>query len=136
MPRHRRSFTPQYRAKAAHLVIDEHRRVAEVAGELDLNKNLLHTWVRDERWRMAEARQAAARRTDSDGGGPLSVQERAELGRLRATVAQQAKQIAFLEQVSAYFAAVASKARPLELIAVRPRTSAIPPERTGRVASS
>jgi hypothetical protein len=109
------------------MVIDEHRRIAAVARELDLNKNLLYTWVRDERWRMAEAREAAARRTDSDGGQPLSVQERAELARLQATVAQQAQQIAFLEQVSAYIAAAASKTRPLELIAVRPRTSEIPP---------
>jgi transposase len=104
MPSHRRSFTPQYRVKAAHLVIDEHRRIAEVARELDLNKNLLYTWVRDERWRMAEAREAAAHRADSDGGQPLSVQERAQLARLQATVAQQAKQIAFLEEISAWLA--------------------------------
>lgn len=117
MPRPRRSFTPQYRVKAAHMVIDEHRRVAEVARELDVHKNLLYTWVRDERWRLAEAREAAARRMDSDGGQPLSVQERAELVRLRATVVQQAKQIAFLEQVSAYFATTASKATLLEIIA-------------------
>lgn len=117
MPRHRRSFTRSYRVKAAHLVIDEHRRVAEVARELDLNKNLLHTWVRDERWRMAEAREANSRRTDSNGGPPLSAPERAELVRLRATVAQQAKQIAFLEEASAYFAAAASKPSRLELIA-------------------
>jgi transposase len=135
MPRQRRSFTPQYRVKAAHMVIDEHRRVVEVARELDLNKNLLYTWVCDERWRMADAREAAARWADSDGGQPLSAQERAELVRLRATVAQQAKQIAFLEQVSAYFAAAASKARPLELIADRPRTSAIPPRHSSATLS-
>src|SRR5437879_537652 len=118
MSRPRRSFTSRYRVKAAHLVIDEHRRVAEVARELDLNKNLLHTWVRDERWRMAEAREAAAR-TNSDGEGPLSAPERAELMWLRATVAAQAKQIAFLERVSAYFAAAASKARRIEPIAAQ-----------------
>jgi transposase-like protein len=119
MPRPRRSFTPQYRVKAAHLVIDEHRRVAEVARELDLNKNLLYTWVRDERWRMSEARQAVAARTNSEDVEPLSVPERAELVWLRATVAQQAKQIVLLEQVSTYFAAAASKACPLELIAAQ-----------------
>lgn len=117
MPRHRRSFTPQYRAKATHMVIDEHRRVADVAGELNLNKNLLYTWVRDERWRMAEGREAAARRTDSAGGQPLSLQERAELVQLQAIVAWQAKQIAFLDEVSACFAAAAPKATRLEVIA-------------------
>jgi len=109
MPRRRRSFTPEYRAQASHMVIDGHRRVAEVARELDLNKDLLHTWVRDERWRMARTRGGDAQRTDSRGVPPLSAHERAELVRLRATVARQAKESAFLEEVSAYFAAAASK---------------------------
>ncbi|ORB82708.1 hypothetical protein B1987_01280 [Mycobacterium kansasii] len=76
-------------------------RVAEVARELDLHENLLHTWVRDERRRMAAAGGAAR----PDPGGPLSAEERAELVRLRAQVAEQAKDIAFLEKASAYFAA-------------------------------
>ncbi|WP_136623119.1 transposase, partial [Mycobacterium attenuatum] len=42
-------------------------RVAEVARELDLHENLLHTWVRDERRRMAAAGGAAR----PDPGGPL-----------------------------------------------------------------
>ncbi|WP_292976658.1 transposase [Mycobacterium sp.] len=113
--RGRRSFTPEYRVNAAHLVIDEHRRVAEVAGELGLHKNLLYTWVRDERWRMAEAR--AGQQTDSHGVQPCSALERAELVRLRATVAQQATKLAILENVSAYFATAVSKASRLELIA-------------------
>ncbi len=96
-------------------MIDEHRRVAAVAGELGVHKNLLYAWVRDERWRMAEAR--AAQRTGSDGAQPRSAHERSELVRLRATVAQQAKKLAFLENVSAYFAATASRASRLELIA-------------------
>lgn len=118
MPQRRRSFTPEFRSKAAHMVIDEHRRVAEVSRELDLNKDLLHTWVRDERWRMTKSRGAVARRMDDPAGGqPLSVQERAELVRLRAIIAQQAREIAFLEEVSAHFAAAASKVSRLELTA-------------------
>jgi transposase len=135
MPRHRRSFTPQYRAKATHMVIDEHRRVAEVAREIDVNKNLLYTWVRDEQWRMAEARQATARHTEFDDGQPLSTKDRAELVQLQATVARPAIQIAFLNEVSACFAA-AVQAHPLELIAGWPRTSDIPPWGTGRIAAS
>ena len=64
MPRRRRSFTPEHRVKAAHLVIDAHRRVTEVARELDMDTSLLQTWVRDERWRMFITRGATAQRTD------------------------------------------------------------------------
>ncbi|WP_419684632.1 transposase, partial [Mycobacterium avium] len=37
MPQHRRSFTPQYRVTAAHMVIDGQRRVAEVARQLNVD---------------------------------------------------------------------------------------------------
>jgi transposase len=103
MPGLRRLFAPEYRVEAAHLVIDGNRRVAEVARELDLHENLLHKWVRDERRRMAAA--GAGGRPDPGGGEPLSADERAELVRLRAQVTEQAKDIAFLEKASAYFAA-------------------------------
>src|SRR5690625_1415467 len=103
MPRPRRSYTPEYRVEAAHRVIDGSRRVADVARELDLHENLLHKWVRDERRRIAAA--GAGSRPDPGGGEPLSTEERAELVRLRAQVAEQAKDIAFLEKASAYFAA-------------------------------
>jgi transposase len=103
MPRPRRSFSPEYRVEAAHRVIDGHRSVAEVARELDLHENLLYTWVRDERRRMAAA--GSGPRPDPVGGEPLSSEERAELVRLRAQVAEQSKDIAFLKKASAYFAA-------------------------------
>jgi transposase len=77
-------------------VIDGHRRVAEVARELDLHENLLHKWVRDERRRMAAAGNGS--RSDPGGGEPLSAGERAELVRLRAQVAEQSKDIAFLKK--------------------------------------
>ncbi|WP_152981327.1 transposase [Mycobacterium intracellulare] len=101
--RRRRSFTPQFRFDAAHRVIDGKERVADVAGELDLNQSVLQTWVRDERWRMAEA--GAGGRPDPRGGQPLLANERAELNRLRAQVAEQAETIAFLKNASAYIAA-------------------------------
>lgn len=103
MPRPRRSFSPEYRVEAAHRVIDGNRPVTEVARELDLHENLLHKWVRDERRRMTAA--GGGPRSDPDGGEPLSVEERAELVRLRAQVVEQSKDIAFLEKASAYFAA-------------------------------
>jgi transposase len=107
MPRPRRSYSPEYRVEAAHRVIDSGRSVKQVARELDLHENLLHKWVRDERRRMAAAGQAArsGREPDSEAVQPLSDDERAELARLRAKVteqaarmAEQAKDIAFLEK--------------------------------------
>lgn len=102
MPRPRRSFSPEYRVEAAHLVIDGNRPVAEVALELDLHENLLHKWVREERRRMSAA--GCRRLPDPLDNEPLSPDERAELIRLRAKVAEQSKDIAFLEKASAYFA--------------------------------
>jgi transposase len=97
----RRSFTPEYRVEAAHRVIDGNRPVAEVALELNLHENLLHKWVSQERRRMAAAEGGAP---DPVDGQTLSSDERAELIRLRAKVTEQAKDIAFLEKASAYFA--------------------------------
>ena len=99
MPGRRRAFSLEYRVEAAHLVIDGNRRVAEVAAELDLHENLLHKWVRAERRRLAAA--SGEGKLDPGDSPPLSADERAEL---RAKVAEQAKDIAFLERASAYFA--------------------------------
>jgi transposase len=82
-------------------VIDAQRSVAEVARELDLHENLLHKWVRDERRRMTAA--GSGPRSDPGGGEPLSAEERAELVRLRAQVAEQSKDIAFLKKVHMTF---------------------------------
>ena len=101
MSRPRRSHTPEFRVKAARRVIDGNRPVAEVALELNLHENLLHKWVADERRRMAAASGGVP---DPGEGQPLSPDERAELIRLRAKVTEQAKDIAFLEKASAYFA--------------------------------
>lgn len=87
--------------EAAHRVIDGNRPVAEVAVELNLHENLLHKWVSQERRRMAAAGGGVP---DPGEGQPLSRDERAELMRLRAKVTEQAKDIAFLEKASAYFA--------------------------------
>src|SRR4051794_1693825 len=96
MPRPRRSFTPECRVEAAHRVIDSNRRVAEVARELDLHENLVHKWVADERRRMAVVGGGGG--LDPGGGEPLSADERAELVRLWAQVAELAKDIGLLER--------------------------------------
>jgi transposase len=84
------------------LVIDGNRPVAEVARELDLHENLLHKWVREERRRMSAA--GRGRSPDLVENQPLSPDDHAELVRLRAKVAEQSKDIVFLEKASAYFA--------------------------------
>lgn len=99
----RRSHSEEFRVKAAHRVIDDGRRVAEVARELDLHANMLHKWVSAERRRMAAAEDRGGAAT-ALSSAPLSADERAELVRLRAKVAEQERDIAFLEKASAYFA--------------------------------
>lgn len=84
-------------------MINGHRRVAEVARELDLNENLLHRRVRDERRRMTVA--GSGSRPGPVGGEHLSLDEPSDLVRLRALVAEQSKDIALLKKASAYFAA-------------------------------
>jgi transposase len=77
------------------LVIDGNRRVAEVARELGLHENLLHKWEREDRRRMTAA---GAGGPDPGGGETLSADECADPVRLRAQVAEQAKDIAFVKK--------------------------------------
>ncbi|MEV5836770.1 transposase [Nocardia sp. NPDC052112] len=97
IPRPRRSYSPEYRVEAADRLIDSGRSVREVARELDVHENLPKS-VRAERRRMAAAEPTGGRCGDPGGigGQPLSAHEGAELARLRAKVAAQAKDIAFL----------------------------------------
>ena len=89
----RRSFTPEYRVEAAGRVIESGRPVAHVARELGLGDQLLGKWVRDEL-----AKQAG------EPTGVLSVDERAELKRLRREVAELRKDNEFLGKAAAFFA--------------------------------
>jgi len=67
----RKTYTPEYRREAAHLVIDTDRKIAAVAREIRVGEQLLGRWVHAER---ARTRAAQA---------PLDLDERAELERLR-----------------------------------------------------
>ncbi|WP_415123376.1 IS3 family transposase [Micropruina sp.] len=68
----RKSYTPEYRREAAHLVIDTGRTIAAVAAEINVGAQLLGRWVQAERDRIGAPPEA-----------PLDVSERAELERLR-----------------------------------------------------
>ena len=90
----RKSYTPEYRREAAHLVIDTGRTIAAVARELGLGEQLLGRWVQLERDRMGAPPEA-----------PLDVSERAELERLRAENADLRLDNEFLGKAAAFFAA-------------------------------
>lgn len=85
----RKSYTPQYRREAAHLVIDSGRRNAEVAREIGVGEQLLGKWVAVERSRM------------DDPPAVVGEDERAELIRLRREVAELRMDREFLKKAAA-----------------------------------
>jgi len=74
----RRKFDQDFREGAVRLVRETGKPIAQVARELGVNEGTLGNWVNDDR-RRREA-----------GGGELSVDERAELVRLRRENAELA----------------------------------------------
>jgi transposase-like protein len=52
--RKRKSYTPEYRRDAAHLMIDTGRTIAVVANEIGVGEQLLGRWVGIERSRMVD----------------------------------------------------------------------------------
>lgn len=89
----RKSYTPQYRRDAAHLVIDSGRTIAAVASEIGIGEQLLGRWVARERARMDEPPPA------------VDINERAELERLRAENTQLRMDREFLKKAAAFFVA-------------------------------
>ena len=71
--RRRGRYPKEFRRDAAALVIDQHRTIADVAGELGVIEQTLGNWVRQER----------IDRGEREG---LSTEEREELGRLKREV--------------------------------------------------
>jgi transposase len=89
----RKSYTPEYRREAAHLVIDTGRTIAAVAAEISVGAQLLGRWVALERQRLGEPPEA-----------PLDASERAELERLRGENAELRLDNEFLGKAAAFFA--------------------------------
>lgn len=94
----RRTYTPEYRREAAHLVIDTGRTIAAVSAEIGVGAQLLGRWVGSERERIGEPPEA-----------PLGASERAELERLRRENAELRLDNEFLGKAAAFFA---SKSTP------------------------
>jgi transposase len=74
----RRRFDPDFRAGAVRIVKESGRPIAQVARELGINEGTLANWV------------ARDREANSPASGGLSVDERAELARLRKENAELA----------------------------------------------
>jgi len=89
----RRIFTPEYKAEAAHLVIDTGRSIAEVAREIDVCGSVLGRWVEGERRALA---------LEAHSG--LSRSERAELEHLRRENRDLRADNEFLGKAAAFFA--------------------------------
>jgi transposase len=91
--RARRQFTDEFRAGAVRLVLDEGKRISEVARDLDLTASALRTWVE-------------RARADRGKGKPgvLTTEERAELATLRKEVRQLRVERDILKKAAAFFA--------------------------------
>jgi len=88
-----RKHTAEFKARAVRLILDEGRRCAEVARDLDLSHSLLSGWVRQAR-------------IDAGQGPPgaLTTVEREELGRLRKENRTLKMERELLKKWAAFFA--------------------------------
>jgi transposase len=91
--RKRRSFTPEFKAEAVRLVLDEGQRVTSVAKDLDLTASALSQWVE-----RARADRGKSKR------GTLATEEREELAALRKEVRKLRTQRDILKKAAAFFA--------------------------------
>ena len=87
----RKTYTPEYRRDAAHLVVDTGRPIAVVAREIGVGEQLLGRWVAIERSRL------------DDPPAALDADERAELDRLRVEVSELRMDREFLKKATAFF---------------------------------
>lgn len=90
--RKRRQYTDEFKAGAVRLVLDEGKRVAEVARDLGLTPSSLRTWVE----------RARADRTGGKTG--LTTDERAELAALRKALRVVTIERDILGKAVAFFA--------------------------------
>ena len=91
--RQRRSFSPEFKAGAVKLVLQEGKSVAKVARDLDLTETALRKWVEQAK-------------TDRGQGKPgaLTSEERTELSQLRKRVRQLEMERELLKNAAAFFA--------------------------------
>src|SRR6266550_3610489 len=91
--RHRRAFTPEFKAEIVELCQRGDRSVAQVARDFDLTETAVREWVK-----QAE-RDAGSRQ---DGG--LTSAERQELVQLRRECRRLREDVEILKRATAFFA--------------------------------
>jgi len=91
--RARRTFSPEFKAKAVKLFQSGERSVAQLAVDLDLTENSLRRWVQ-------QAEVDAGRGPE----GALTTDEREELARLRREVRQLRQDREILKAAATFFA--------------------------------
>jgi len=91
--RARRQYTDEFKAGAVRLVLDEGKKVSEVARDLDLTESALRGWVE-------------RARADRGKGKPgvLTSEERVELAKLRKEVRELRIERDILKKAAAFFA--------------------------------
>jgi transposase len=88
----RRAYTPEFKAEAVRLVLDEKKTVGAAARDLDLTASALGVWVR----------HAQADLTKGKTG--LTTEERAELSTLRKENRELKMERDILKKAAAFFA--------------------------------
>jgi transposase len=91
--RPRRSFTPEFKASAVKLVLEEGRPAAQVARDLDLTETAFRKWLDQAKADKGEGKP-----------GALTTEERAELSSLRKRVRELEQERAILKNAVAFFA--------------------------------
>ena len=91
--RHRRAFTPEFKAEIVELCQRGDRSVGQVAKDFDLTETAVREWVRQ-----------AERDAGTRGDGGLTSSERQELARLRRENRQLREDVEILKRATAFFA--------------------------------
>ena len=93
MGRRRRSFSEEFKRDVVNLVLDEGRSVGEVSRELDLTETAVRRWVD-----QAKVDRGIEKSTK------LTIDERAELRKLRAENRRLRMEREILKKATAFFA--------------------------------
>jgi transposase len=96
--RQRRDYSAEFKAEAVRLVLTGGKQVTQIARELDVDRQLLHSWVR-----QAERRKGKPVTDVFPGHGNRPAEE-AELERLRRENAQLKEDVEILKKATAFFA--------------------------------
>lgn len=92
MARKKGTFTPEFRGEAARLVVENGRRISDVAREIGVGETTLGNWVR------------AYREAHAGDEPPLELSERARLRELGRKNRELEMENNFLKRAAAYFA--------------------------------